>query len=83
MITEVLDVDESPMAKEKNPKLNALNNYDTELLWEVYQEPRLKSGSALKELNSASDALILQYYEQPDTLKAAFGHNISRKDWEK
>lgn len=83
MITEVLDVDESPMAKEKNPKLNALNNYDTELLWEVYQEPRLKSESALKELNSASDALILQYYEQPDTLKAAFGHNISRKDWEK
>lgn len=83
MITEVLDVDESPMDKEKNPKLNALNNYDTELLWEVYQEPRLKSGSALKELNSASDALILQYYEQPDTLKAAFGHNISRKDWEK
>lgn len=83
MITEVLDVDESPIAKEKNPKLNALNNYDTELLWEVYQEPRLKSGSALKELNSASDALILQYYEQPDTLKAAFGHNISRKDWEK
>ncbi len=83
MITEVLDVDESPMAKEKNPKLNALNNYDTELLWEVYQEPRLKSGSALKELNSASDALILQYYEQPDTLKAAFGHNISRKDWKK
>lgn len=83
MITEVLDVDESPMAKEKNSKLNALNNYDTELLWEVYQEPRLKSGSALKELNSASDALILQYYEQPDTLKAAFGHNISRKDWEK
>lgn len=83
MITEVLDVDESPMAKEKNPKLDALNNYDTELIWEVYQEPRLKSGSALKELNSASDALILQYYEQPDTLKAAFGHKISRKDWEK
>lgn len=83
MITEVLDVDESPMAKEKNPKLDALDNYDTELIWEVYQEPRLKSGSALKELNSASDALILQYYEQPDTLKAAFGHKISRKDWEK
>lgn len=83
MITEVLDVDQSPMAKENDPKLKALDNYNTELLWEVYQEPRLKSGSALKELNSASDALILQYYEQPDTLAAAFGHNISRKDWEK
>lgn len=82
-IIEVMDVDKSPMAKEKNPKLDALKNYDTELLWEVYQEPRLKSGSALKELNSASDALILQYYEQPDSVKAAFGHKIGRKDWEK
>lgn len=83
VIAEILDVDESPMAKTKNPKLDALKNYDTELLWELYQEPRLKSGSALKELNSASDALILQYYEQPDTVKAAFGHKLTRKDWEK
>ena len=66
MIIDVMDVDQSPMAKNKNPKLDALDNYDTEFLWEVYQEPRLKSGSALKELNSASDALILQYYEQPE-----------------
>jgi len=83
MIAEVLDIDDSPMAKEKNPKLDALHNYNTEFLWEVYQEPRLKSGSALKELNSASDALILQYYEQPDSVKAAFGHDLSRSDWEK
>lgn len=82
-ITEVLDIDDSPMAKEKNPKLDALRNYNTEFLWEQYQEPRLKSGSALKELNSASDALILQYYEQPDSVKAAFGHDLSRSDWEK
>lgn len=82
-ITEVLDVDQSPMAKEKDPKLDALKNYNTEFLWEQFQEPRLKSGSALKELNSASDALILQYYEQPDTLQAAFGHKLTRKDWEK
>lgn len=82
-IIEVLDVDDSPMAKEKNPKLDALKNYNTELLWEVYQEPQLKGGSALKELNSASDALILQFYEQPDSMKAAFGHKLSRKDWEK
>ena len=43
----------------------------------------MKPGSALKELNSASDAFILQYYEQPDTLAAAFGHKLTRKDWEK
>ncbi len=82
-IIDVLDVDESPMAKEKNPKLDAFKNYDTEVVFERWKEPSLKSGSALKELNSASDALILQYYEQPDTLKAAFGHDIDRKTWEK
>ena len=30
----------------------------------------------------AADALILQYYEEPDDLKAAFGHNISFEDWQ-
>lgn len=83
MIIDVLDVDESPMAKEKDPYLDCLDNYDTEIVFEKFKEPALKPGSALKELNSASDALILQYYEQPDTLVAAFGHDISRKDWEK
>lgn len=82
-IIDVMDIDESPMAKEKNPKLDALKNYDTEIVFEQWKEPALKSGSALKELNSASDALILQYYEQPDTFKAAFGHDIDRSQWEK
>lgn len=80
---EVMDVKDSPMAKADDPYLKSFDNYDTEILLEKFQEPRMKSGSALKELNSASDAFILQYYEQPDTLKAAFGHKLTRKDWEK
>lgn len=83
MIIDVLDIEDSPMAKEKDPYLDCLDNYNTEIVFEKFKEPSLKSGSALKELNSASDAFILQYYEQPDTLKAAFGHNLTRKDWEK
>lgn len=83
LIEEVLDMDESPMVKEKSPKLDALKNYNTEVVFKKYDEPKLKSGSALKAMNDVSDALILQYYEQPDTLKAAFGHKINRKDWEK
>ena len=83
LMIEVLDVDDSPMAKEKDPYLDAFKNYNTEIVFEKYKEPSMKSGSALKELNSASDAFILQYYEQPDTLAAAFGHKLSRKDWEK
>lgn len=83
LMKEVLDVKDSPMAKEGDPYLKSLDNYNTELLWEKFEEPRLKSGSALKELNAASDAFILQYYEQPDSLKAAFGHKLTRKDWER
>lgn len=80
---EVMDVNDSPMAKAKDPYLKSFDNYNTEILLEKFQEPRMKSGSALKELNSASDAFILQYYEQPDSVKAAFGHKLTRKDWEK
>ncbi|MDE6392464.1 MAG: histidine-type phosphatase [Muribaculaceae bacterium] len=83
LMIDVLDVNESPMAKEKDPYLDAFGNYNTEIVLEKFKEPAMKPGSALKELNSASDAFILQYYEQPDSLKAAFGHKLTRKDWER
>jgi glucose-1-phosphatase len=83
LMTEVLDVKDSPMAKSGDPKLKALDNYNTEIVLEKWAEPSMKSGSALKELNSASDAFILQYYEEPDSMKAAFGHNLTREDWAK
>ncbi len=83
LIIDVLDVDQSPMANESDPKLKALDNYDTEFVFEQFKEPGLKAGSALKTLNGASDAFILQYYEEPDTLKAAFGHKLTRADWER
>lgn len=83
LMIDVLDVNESPMAKEKDPYLDAFGNYNTEIVLEKFKEPAMKPGSALKELNSASDAFILQYYEQPDSVKAAFGHKLTRKDWER
>lgn len=82
LVMDVLDVKDSPMAKQNDPKLAGLTNYDTEVVLEQFQEPHFKSGSAIKDLNSASDAFILQYYEQPDTIKAGFGKNLTRKDWE-
>lgn len=82
-IMDVLDVENSPMKKENDPALKAFDNYNTEIVFEKFKEPSMKAGSALKELNSASDAFILQYYEQPDSIKAAFGKNLSRKDWKR
>ncbi|MDE5886743.1 MAG: histidine-type phosphatase [Muribaculaceae bacterium] len=83
LMMEVLDVKDSPMAKANDPKLKAFDNYNTEIVLDKWGEPSMKGGSALKELNSASDAFILQYYEAPDTLTAAFGHKLNRKDWER
>ena len=38
---------------------------------------------SLKTSCSFSDALVLQYYEQPDDSKAAFGHDLTFEDWQK
>ena len=35
----------------------------------------------IKIATSVADALALQYYEEPDDLKAAFGHELSFEDW--
>ena len=83
LMMDVLDVKDSPLAKQDDPLLEAFDNYDTQVVFEKFKEPSLAPGSALKELNAASDAFILQYYEQPDSLKAAFGHKLTRKDWER
>ena len=74
-IQEVMDTKDSPMAKSNDPKLKDFTNYNTEIVLEKFKEPSMKAGSALKDLNAASDAFILQYYEEPDSVKAAFGKN--------
>lgn len=81
LMTEVLEVDKSPLAKEHSPELDALNNYNTQVMLEMWKEPYLADGSALKTLNGASDAFILQYYEEPDSIKAGFGKNLTREQW--
>lgn len=81
LIQEVMDTKDSPMAKTNDPKLKDFDNYNTEIVLEKFKEPYMKPGSALKDLNAASDAFILQYYEEPDSIKAAFGKNLTRDQW--
>lgn len=81
LIQEVMDTKDSPMAKTNDPKLKDFDNYNTEIVLEKFKEPSMKVGSALKDLNAASDAFILQYYEEPDSIKAAFGKNLTREQW--
>lgn len=45
-----------------------------------YREPGM--GGSMRLACQAADALVLQYYEEPDAVKAAFGHVLTWKDWE-
>lgn len=45
------------------------------------REPAM--GGSLRLACQAADALILQYYEEPDAVKAAFGDTLTVEDWER
>lgn len=45
-----------------------------------YREPGM--GGSMRLACQAADALVLQYYEEPNAVKAAFGHVLTWKDWE-
>ena len=46
-----------------------------------HHEPGM--GGSLRLACQAADALVLQYYEEPDAVKAAFGDTLSWEDWER
>ena len=79
IISKVLDMKESDAYKKSEIK-DFVDN-DTKIIFELNQEPSMKG--SLKTANSASDAFILQYYEEPDAMKAAFGHKLSLDEWTK
>lgn len=65
----------------KNNVYGALDTDESELILDpaVNEEPAMKG--PMKYMCSIADALVLQYYEEPDALKAAFGHELSEQDW--
>ena len=73
----VLDIRRSPAAANDT---TFFPTDDLAIILEQFKEPAMTGG--LKMANSASDAIILQYYEQTDDKAAAFGHSVSRKEWE-
>ena len=79
LIEKVLDLKHSPACQ--SGEVCAFDDYNTQLKLEKGDEPNMKG--SLKFANSASDALILQYYEEADAVQAAFGQKLTNADWEK
>ncbi|MBQ6229770.1 MAG: histidine-type phosphatase [Eubacterium sp.] len=78
LLLDVIDAEESEDVK--NGKFSGFVTDDSQFTIEEGKEPGV-SGS-LKQACQISDALVLQYYEEPDKTKAAFGHELSTEDWE-
>ena len=78
LIEKVLDLKHSPACQ--SGEVCAFDDYNTQLKLEKGDEPNMKG--SLKFANSASDALILQYYEDTDPVQAAFGQKLTNADWE-
>ena len=57
-----------------------LVNGDVEFVMELNAEPGMKG--SLKTGTTLSDALILQYYEEPDESAASFGYGLSFDQWQ-
>ena len=78
LISDVIDVRESD--DYKNGVFTGFDVGDSEFSFEEGKEPSVKG--SLKTACQISDALVLQYFEESDSVKAAFGHDLSQADWE-
>lgn len=75
MLENVIDITNSPAY----PDTASFSQYPSSVSFKLNAEPSMSGG--LKMACTVSDALSLQYYEEPDEKKAAFGHSISFDDW--
>lgn len=78
LLEKVLDVQQGPASK-----AGSFTHFSTEA-----STPKLvlhKSPAFTGSLSAAvqpADALVLQYYEEPDKRRAAFGHRLTSRDWD-
>ena len=77
LISEVVDLEGSKGYK--SGEIGKLDTTDTGVTLEEYEEPAM--AGSLKLACQLSDALVLQYYEQPDDAAAAFGHSLTFEQW--
>lgn len=78
LLADVLDLKVSEKAEEED--FTEFSTEDLEIELELKEEPSI-SGS-LEMATIAADALVLQYYEESDAEKAAFGNELSKEQWE-
>lgn len=61
------------------PDTTSFSQFPSSVGFKLNAEPFMNGG--LKMACTVSDALVLQYYEEPDARKAAFGYEMGADDW--
>ena len=79
LLMDVTDMEESEAYR--SGKYGQWLTDETHMVLEEGKEPGM--AGPLRYATNTADALVLQYYEEPDALKAAFGHELTREDWAK
>ncbi|MBR5925104.1 MAG: histidine-type phosphatase [Bacteroidales bacterium] len=75
LIERVINITGSPAY----PDTASFSQFPTSVSFKLNAEPSMSGG--LKMACSFADALVLQYYEEPDEQKAAFGKTLTLYDW--
>lgn len=75
LMESVIDITHSPAY----PDTTSFSQFPSSVSFKLNAEPSMSGG--LKMACTVSNALSLQYYEEADKKKAAFGHDISFEDW--
>ena len=78
LLKDVIDYEQSTGCKAGSCPV--FSTKDSVFTLEQGKEPSVKG--TLKTACSLADALVLQYYEEPDKVKAGFGKDLSIEDWE-
>ena len=78
LLADVLDLKQSAACQQGDTC--SFRTDDSVITLTLGKEPSLKGSLSLA--CKAVDALVLQYYEEPEDRKAAFGHDLSRKHWQ-
>ena len=78
LVADVTDMEETEAYKEE--KYGNFLEDESYMSLELLKEPKISG--PLNTAISLADALVLQYYEEPDERKAAFGHDLTEADWQ-
>lgn len=75
LLENVIDIEHSPAY----PDTTSFSQFPSAVSFKLNAEPSMSGG--LKMACTVSDALSLQYYEEPDDKKAGFGKDLTFEDW--